>query len=94
MVNKEAKLTIDVSIEDTLALGRILKKDYGISRVILVGHSWGALLGVLAVQKAPELFECYIGMGQLVSNTVSEPLSLKFCKKRALELDGNRILGN
>ena len=75
--------TIAELVEDTLEIARILRRDFGIRKLILVGHSWGAFLGVLAAVKAPELFRAYIGIGQLVANSVSEPLSLTLAIKRA-----------
>jgi proline iminopeptidase len=33
----------------------------------LLGESWGSTLGVLAVQRSPELFHAFIGSGQMVS---------------------------
>ena len=29
-----------------------------------MGQSWGTTLGVLAVQRAPELYQAYIGTGR------------------------------
>ena len=44
-----------------------LRDRFGQDRVYLAGQSWGSLLGVLAVQREPELFAAFIGVGQMVS---------------------------
>ncbi len=82
----QSQFTMDEAIEDTLSLCRTLKNEYGFKHIVLVGHSWGALLGTLAVHRAPELFAAYIGIGQLVSNQLSEPLALDFSRKKAKNL--------
>ncbi|HEV2116121.1 MAG TPA: alpha/beta hydrolase, partial [Terriglobales bacterium] len=38
-----------------------LRKD----KIILLGHSWGSVLGVLMARKKPQLFQAYIGTGQV-----------------------------
>lgn len=80
--SQDSTLNVKQMVSDTLALATFLKKELGLSKIIIVGHSWGALLGVLAAQKAPELFHAYVGIGQLISNAESEPLSLQFCQKK------------
>ena len=37
-----------------------------------MGNSWGTTLGVLAVQRAPELFNAWIGTGQMASQLASD----------------------
>lgn len=59
-------LTLDRAIEDVVELARTLCERYGGRQVILMGESWGSLLGVLAVQRAPELFRLFVGSGQMV----------------------------
>jgi pimeloyl-ACP methyl ester carboxylesterase len=36
-----------------------------VRRLVLVGHSWGTVIGALAVSKYPELYSCYVGIGQV-----------------------------
>ncbi|MFZ1991534.1 MAG: alpha/beta hydrolase, partial [Alphaproteobacteria bacterium] len=36
-------------------------------KIILLGHSWGSILGVHMVRDRPDLFYAYVGTGQLVS---------------------------
>ena len=52
----DASLTLDRAVEDTVELARTLAQRYGHQKIYLLGESWGSILGVLAVQRAPELF--------------------------------------
>lgn len=58
--------TLGSAIGDVIAVTEHLVEEYGTDRVLLVGQSWGTLLGVLAVQRSPELFSGYVGVGQMV----------------------------
>lgn len=62
----EGSLTLDRAVYDVVELARQLTVRFGQPRIQLFGESWGSLLGVLAVQRAPELFSAYIGSGQMV----------------------------
>ncbi len=59
--------TLDSYVADTLAVTNYLRDRFGQEKIYLVGQSWGSILGVLAVQEAPELYEAFIGTGQMVS---------------------------
>jgi proline iminopeptidase len=60
-------LTLDQMISDTLEVTNYLRQRFNEEKIYLVGNSWGTLLGVLSVQKNPELFHAFIGAGQMVS---------------------------
>jgi proline iminopeptidase len=60
-------LTLEQMIADTLEVTNYLRDRFGEDRVYLVGNSWGSTLGVLAVQRQPELFHAFVGTGQMVS---------------------------
>lgn len=38
----------------------------GKERIVLAGHGFGSVVGILAAARAPERFECFIGVGQWV----------------------------
>lgn len=62
-----ATLTLDRAVADTVELADFLRARYGQQQVILLGESWGSLLGVLAAQRAPDRFQAFVGSGQMVS---------------------------
>jgi pimeloyl-ACP methyl ester carboxylesterase len=51
------------SIEVTEYLRARLRKD----KVVLLGHSWGSILGMHMVHSRPDLFSVYVGTGQVVN---------------------------
>lgn len=58
-------LTVRRLLDDTYELVNVLRGRFQQDRVILVGHSWGSYLGMLAVRERPDLFRAYVGVGQL-----------------------------
>ena len=54
-------------MSDTVELSAYLRERFDERRIYLAGTSWGSTLGVLAVQRNPELFHAFIGGGQMVS---------------------------
>lgn len=64
--------TLDQAVSDTVALARYLAGRFGTGKIYLFGNSWGSTLGVLAVQRHPELFHAYIGAGQMASQLATD----------------------
>jgi pimeloyl-ACP methyl ester carboxylesterase len=72
-------LTLDRIVADTLELSEQLAQRFGGSgRIVLLGHSWGSVVGALAVQQRPDLYHAYIGLGQLVHGSRNEELSYEW----------------
>ncbi|HEV2317254.1 MAG TPA: alpha/beta hydrolase [Thermoplasmata archaeon] len=65
-------MTVDRLVADTIEVSRMLLEQYGRRKLLLVGHSWGTILGILAAQRAPELYLAYVGAGQVVDAEESE----------------------
>lgn len=66
-IEPTAEMTLERAISDTVAVVEYLRDRFDEDRVYLLGESWGSTLGVLAVQKRPDLFHAYLGSGQMVS---------------------------
>ena len=60
-------VTIDSMVEDVHQFVLELLHVYGQDSLILIGHSWGSVLGLEMVKRYPWLVRCYIGLGQVVS---------------------------
>ena len=59
-------LTLDRAIEDTAELSRYLIDRFDEERIYLLGESYGTFLGVLTLQRYPELYHGYVASGQMV----------------------------
>lgn len=59
-------LTLANAVSDTVAVSNYLRSRFHQDKIILVGNSWGSMLGVLAAQAHPELYRAFVGAGQIV----------------------------
>jgi pimeloyl-ACP methyl ester carboxylesterase len=64
-------MTRERMAQDGVEVAEYLCKHYGKRKVLLVGHSWGTVLGLRMVQIKPELFAAYVGTGQVSDETRS-----------------------
>ena len=62
-----APITIDGMIEDTEAVIKYLLSYLKQSKVFVLGHSWGSVLGMHIVKRHPDWLHAYIGLGQVVN---------------------------
>ncbi len=67
-----ATFTLDQAVSDTVELAEHLTERFDEQGIYLLGESWGSTLGVLAVDRRPDLFHAYIGSGQMVSQRVTD----------------------
>jgi proline iminopeptidase len=65
-------------LDDTDQLVKWLQKRFSQPKIYLVGHSWGSVLGMLAIQRHPEDFLAYVGIGQVVDMPQNEALSYAY----------------
>lgn len=65
-------MTIERLTRDGIEVTRYLLGHLRKSQLVLVGHSWGTILGVLMVKQEPTLYCAYVGTGQVVAKEEKE----------------------
>lgn len=77
------RMTIDQFVEDTGELTRCLLERFHQDRLVLVGHSWGSIIGALTAARCPELISCYVGIGQVADMARGEAASYRWTVEQA-----------
>lgn len=77
------EVSLERLVTDTCELVAFLKRRYPGRPLFLMGHSWGSLLGLIALQRHPELCDGFISVGQLVAGAENEILSHQLATERA-----------
>ena len=65
---EDEKLTVEGLRDDGLAVARHVAARLGKRKLILMGSSWGSVLGVHMAKAQPELFCAYLGTAQFVAH--------------------------
>ncbi len=85
-------MNIDQFVEDTREVTRHLLQKFGKERLVLVGHSWGSAIGALTVARSPDLYSCYVGIGQIADMAEGEALSYQWVLNEARQRHHRRAL--
>ena len=64
--------SIDLMISDALEVSEYVRQRLHKNKIILLGHSWGSVLGVHVVKARPDLFVAWVGTGQIVNAQQNE----------------------
>jgi pimeloyl-ACP methyl ester carboxylesterase len=82
-------VTLEQIVADAIELAEKLGNG---QQIVLLGHSWGSLVGALAVQRRPGLFLAYVGTGQLVHRDRQEQLSYDWVVEQARDAGDEQAL--
>ena len=85
-------VTVDRMVQDGVELAALLTKSLGKNKVVLVGHSWGSMLGVLMAKARPELFYAFVGTGQVADPTKNYAVAYDALLKKAEALEDERAM--
>jgi pimeloyl-ACP methyl ester carboxylesterase len=78
-------MTVERYTRDGIAVAEFVRAHLKVEQMVLMGASWGTLLGVEMVQRRPELFSAYVGTSQAVGdkgNKLGYELTLKAARER------------
>ncbi len=90
--NPKSYPTLDVLLDDLLEIVHYLKSTYHKQKVVLLGHSWGSVLGSLFITRHPEEVAYYIGVGQVISKRASERLIYAKVKEAIVQANDQSAL--
>lgn len=85
-------MTIDRFVQDVLELSEHLRSRFDKDRIVLLGISWGTLLGIRAIAKSPDQFWAYVGSGQIVNGLEGDRRSYEFTLSEAKQRDHRKAL--
>lgn len=90
-IDKES-MSIEQLAADTCELIEAILKRFNRQKLYLLGHSWGSVLGLLAVQNCPDLFYSYISVGQVVDIQETGRILYDFLMESAKKSNNTKAL--
>ncbi len=85
-------MNIKQFVADTHELTNLLRERFSVDKIYLMGHSWGSVIGVLAVSQQPQLYHAYIGIGQVVNMHENEIVSYRLVYDEAVKKQDERAI--
>jgi pimeloyl-ACP methyl ester carboxylesterase len=85
-------MTIDRMVEDGIELSELLLKELRKQKLIIVGHSWGSMLGARMAKARPELFYAFVGTGQVANTPRANIVGYEAVLARAKALRNERAI--
>jgi pimeloyl-ACP methyl ester carboxylesterase len=82
-------ITVDRMVQDGIELSEYLRKHLGKDKIIIVGHSFGTILGLGMVRARPELFYAYVGTGQVADEVKNYSVAYDALLQKA-KMSGNQ----
>jgi len=77
--------TIHISryVDDAIEVAEYIRNRYHKNKIILMGHSWGTVIGMQVALKRPDLFYAYVGIGQVINTRENERISFDYALEQA-----------
>jgi pimeloyl-ACP methyl ester carboxylesterase len=81
-------ITLPRMVEDGIEVSNYLRKHLGREKIIIVGHSFGSIIGLQMARAKPDLFCAYVGTGQVADGAKNYFVAYEELLKKA------RAVGN
>jgi pimeloyl-ACP methyl ester carboxylesterase len=85
-------MTLEQMVEDTRVVTEYLQSRFGQDKIYLIGQSWGTFLGVKTIEKYPENYLAYAGIGQAVNTVESERLAYDYMLNHAKKINDKKAI--
>jgi pimeloyl-ACP methyl ester carboxylesterase len=66
-IDPRSAMNVARFVADTHELTELLLQRFHRKKLILVGSSWGSVIGIMAVQKYPDLYQAFVSTGQIAN---------------------------
>jgi pimeloyl-ACP methyl ester carboxylesterase len=90
--NGAARVSRERLVADGIDLAQQLKRRFPRQKLLVFGHSWGSLVATGMVQQRPELFDAYVGTGQVTAWAGVVQFQFDFLKRRYREAGDQQAL--
>ena len=87
-----SSVTVENYVEDTIAMSEYLADRFGRDKIILVGHSWGSIIGLKAAARRPDLYSAYVGVAQQVNSRENDLHGYRMALEQARTRDAGRVV--
>src|SRR6185295_10520432 len=74
----ESAMNLQQILADTFELTEYLRNRFQKRKIILMGHSWGSILGLKAIREKPQLYHALFTTGQIVSFAQGQQISYDY----------------
>lgn len=85
-------MTVAQFLQDMDQVVDYLRERLGKARIVVMGHFWGSVLGMLYTQRFPDKVAAYIGVGQIASYRQAELHAYEFVVREARTRRDERAL--
>jgi proline iminopeptidase len=68
-------MTVSQMEQDALEVVNYLRKRFKRNKIVVLGHSWGSILGLWLAHEHPDLIEAYVGVAQVVNMKQAEKIA-------------------
>jgi proline iminopeptidase len=82
-IEPRSAMSLDQIVADTIELTERLVDEFGPRQVVLLGHSWGSLVGVLAAHRRPDLYSAFVSTGQITTFADGQRIAHEFVVSEA-----------
>lgn len=89
---RQDSMSVAQFVSDTIELTDYLRKRFDQDKIFLAGHSWGSIMGLMAIDRHPEKYYSYVGISQVINWTDNDRLGLNWAKKEAKKRSNNKAL--
>ncbi len=87
-------MTVERMAQDVIEITELAKDKLHPRKIILIGHSWGAVLALYAIKLRPDAFSALVGTGQPVEWSLSVEDLERFARQRAMKAGDTAALAN
>ena len=93
-IDPERAMNIAQLVEDTHDLSQLLLQRFHQKNLILVGSSWGSVIGIETVKKYPGLYRAFVSTGQIANFTQGMNVGYRFLLAEARKRNDTTALAD
>ncbi|MBL4638982.1 MAG: alpha/beta hydrolase [Kordiimonadaceae bacterium] len=79
-------------VDDAVEVAQYVLSETGHQKLIVIGHSWGSVVGVGLAQQRPDLLHAYVGTGQVVDMLETERATFEMALAEARLLENEEAI--